>query len=127
MVTIRGQLSICHSNSFADLDQWPSNTGVLFYFNLFFFFNFGHVHTALFTAVRGLSLVVKRGCSSLVAVRRLLFAVASLGEHSSRHGGFSRCTQGLINCGLGTPEYVGFSSYSSQAPELWLSSCGAWA
>ena len=48
MVTIWGQLSICHSNSFADLDQWPSNTGVLFYFNLFFFFNFGHVHTALF-------------------------------------------------------------------------------
>ena len=81
-----------------------------------------------FIAVRGLSLVVKRGCSSLVTVRRLLMAVASLvGEHSSRHGGFSRCTQGLINCGLGTPEYVGFSSYSSRALELWLSSCGAGA
>ena len=78
--------------------------------------------------MRGLSLVVKRGCSSLVTVLRLLMAVASLvGEHSSRHGGFSRCTQGLINCGLGTPEYVGFSSYSSRALELWLSSCGAGA
>ena len=98
MVTIRAQLSTCHPHvihmSFADLDQWPSNTGVPFFILFYFFFKFWtcthcfiYIYLFVFGCIGsfltlyGLSLVVEGvGGSSPVAMQKLLIAMASLGE-----------------------------------------------
>ena len=79
----------------------------VFFFNVFVYFcNFWQCQ--VFTAVQAFPLVAMRGSYSPVAMHGLLIAVDSLVEHRLW-------------------AHTGFSSWSSQALEHRLSSCGTWA